>query len=153
MAPSLATHLASPTGRKFSIPLAPSTSVVQPIPNGMLMPMLAQAESPAASVTAARAPAVRLIIILSPSRSAHGCARRSCGALAGRARRDLTGVLEEDVAGVAADFEVHLLLTGIDGEVQVFVQHAVAETIGPRLLVVGAEGGTELVDLQEAAHH
>src|SRR5581483_1865618 len=63
------------------------------------------------------------------------------------------GRFKKDVVGsVVADLEVDLLLARVGDEVQVLVEHAIAEAIRSRLVVVGAVGGGDLLDVQEAAH-
>ena len=68
-------------------------------------------------------------------------------------RRGLARVLEKDVVrDEIADFEIHLFLAGVGGEIQVFIEHAVPETIRPRFAVIRAEGGADLVDFQKPPH-
>src|SRR5262245_6897676 len=69
------------------------------------------------------------------------------GSLGGR-----EGVFIEDVRrGVVADLEVDLPLVGVLRIVEVLVEDAVAEAVGPRLIAAaGRARGRQLVDLDEA---
>src|SRR5581483_8545715 len=56
------------------------------------------------------------------------------------------------VRSVVADLEVDLLLARIGDEVEVLVEHSVAEAMRARRILAGAIGRRHLLDVQEAAH-
>ena len=59
---------------------------------------------------------------------------------------------EKVVRAKVADLEVHLFFAGVGYKIQVFIEHTIAVPVRARPAVVGAHGGTELVNFQEAAN-